>query len=1002
MGHKKEMSDFEKQYKMLNTAQKKAVDTIEGPVIVIAGPGTGKTQILTLRIANILKNAGAGIGPENILALTFTNAGVIAMRERLATFIGPEEAYRTNIYTFHSFCEDQIARYPDYFPSIIYSRVASDVEKINIVENILNENEFEVLKTFGSDYHYIKDILWAIDNLKRESITPDEFAKRIEVQEREILADEDSYYKRNTKKNKKGDLKTNVLKPVKKNKELQIVYNLYQQELEKQKLYDFTDMIMQFVIEAENDEEFASILREQYLYILVDEHQDTNDGQNRIIEVLTSCEYLGDNPNLFTVGDDKQAIYRFQGASVENFLHFEKKFPDAVVINLKDNYRSAQGILDEAHTLITSGDTNKEHTELKAFKKDKADVCVKHTISYRDELVELVRDIKQKIDTGVLPEDIAVFYREHNNLDLIKEVFEKEGIAYIVTSRQNILDDVQIQKLLIFLKVIQDPMDSAYLSKVLLTDLSDVDTMDGLIILDKYKSLSYQMSLFEVLKNKKKLEEFGLNNIDNIVDFADFIQKQVNKSNDMDFVEFFEQFVQESGFLELVLSRDDHMFLLKKLERLFDEVRDSSATKDAFSLEDFNKMINTFESYKLSMDVVRSADISGVNLMTAHGSKGLEFEHVYITNVVDGLWGGKRKNQKFLLPIQTVQGDMEDERRLFYVAMTRAKKSLTISYSDYDLGGREKLPSLFVSDLTARYIDVEQKPKEAMDIFFAPRLKNLTSLVSLDYIQEKFLTTPLSATALNNYFNAPILYYFRNLVRLPSVQNKTMLYGSVLHKALEQFFLLSKERGELGSKTELIEQFEKALKMMYVPGKYYESIKTRGPKALGGYYDFYKDEFNINVEVEKRIRAIPFDLETGEQILLTGTIDKIEFLEDGTVCVIDYKTGKPWSKKTKDEKEALRRQVVFYKLLLNTYNDGQYKMSRGALDFIEPHPDTNEYEKEIVPVSDADVDELKREINTFADDILTGAFLDKEVVQKYGDKSVDEYVKLLQILKTHK
>jgi DNA helicase-2/ATP-dependent DNA helicase PcrA len=388
--------------------------------------------------------------------------------------------------------------------------------------------------------------------------------------------------------------------------------------------------------------------------------------------------------------------------------------------------------------------------------------------------------------------------------------------------------------------------------------------------------------------------------------------------------------------------------------------------------------------------------------MTAHGSKGLEFEHVYITNVVNGLWGGKRKNQKFVLPIQTVQGDMEDERRLFYVAMTRAKQSLTISYADYDLGGREKLPSLFVEDLTARFVDIEQKTDETMKVFFAPRLRSLTSLVSLDYIREKFLTTPLSATALNNYFNAPILYYFRNLVRLPSVQNKTMLYGSILHRALEQFFAKSHDEGSLLQKDVLLEEFDKALRTMHVPGGHYDSIKKRGSEALNGYYDFYKNEFNINVEVEKKIRAIPFDLDDGEQILLTGAIDKIEFLDDGTVSVVDYKTGKPWSKKTKDEKDALRRQIVFYKLLLDTYNDGQYKMSQGTLDFIEPHPDTHEYEKETVPVTDTDVIELKKEINIFAKDILSGDFLDVDIEQKWGDQSLSEYVKLLQILKTHK
>ncbi|PID51643.1 MAG: hypothetical protein CR954_00750, partial [Candidatus Moraniibacteriota bacterium] len=339
---------YEEQYNTLNAQQKRAVENIEGPVTVIAGPGTGKTQVLTLRIAHILQHAGAGIGPENILALTFTSAGVVAMRTRLAQFIGTEEAYRTNIFTFHSFCENHIQQYPEYFPQIAYARVATDVEQIHILEDILDKNEYEHLTTFGSRFHYVKEILHAIDCLKREGLSPDDFTKKIDLQEQAIMADENSYYKRKTKNHNKGDFKDSARKPVDKNRDLCAVFAAYQEALYEKNLYDFSDMIMQFVVVAERDEEFASILREQYQYILVDEHQDTNEGQNRVIAVLTDAEHLGGRPNIFTVGDDKQAIYRFQGASIKNFLHFRDHFDDVTEIHLEDNYRSAQGILDQA------------------------------------------------------------------------------------------------------------------------------------------------------------------------------------------------------------------------------------------------------------------------------------------------------------------------------------------------------------------------------------------------------------------------------------------------------------------------------------------------------------------------------------------------------------------------------------------------------------------------------------------------------------------------------
>lgn len=989
---------FDQQYASLNKAQKMAVDTIEGPVIVIAGPGTGKTQILTLRIANILRSAGAGIEPENILALTFTNAGVAAMRARLATFIGTEQAYRVNICTFHSFCEDHIAQYADFFPLIAYARVASEIEKIQVVEKILSDHEFATLTTFSSDHHYTKDILRAIDHLKREGVTPDEFLRRIDLQEQVILSDEKSYYKRATKEKKKGDLRTGILRPVEKNRELEQVYRAYQEVMQEKNMYDFADMIVQFITVAENNEEFAAIIREKYQYVLVDEHQDTNDGQNRIIETLTSQLYVGDSPNLFTVGDDKQAIYRFQGASVENFLRFEKKYPEAMVIHLENNYRSAQGILDEAHTLISSGDNAKKHTELRAAKNDQAHIRVMRFKTYKDELISIAEDIKKNIAAGVVASDIAVFYREHHNVVYIAEVFEKMGIPFDLMTRQNALRDNDIKKLIMLLKVIDDPLNDESLAAFLLTDLSHIDIDDAIIVIDLYRHTPGAKTLYTFLAKEENMQKAGVSDTASIAALCAFIKKQKEVAQTVFLVEFFESVIRESGFLSLILSREDHVMILKKMERLFDEIREIVTQNDGFVLHDVIAHLQIFEKYDLSMDVVRHLRGQGVQLMTAHGAKGLEFEHVYVTNVVHGLWGGKKKSEKFQLPVDTCVGDMEDERRLFYVAITRAKSALTITFAQYDQSGREKSPSLFISDLSADLIDMELVTSEKYGIFFAPRMHNVLSIISEEFIRERFLRTQLSATALNNYYDSPLKYFFRNLVRLPSAQSKTMIKGSVMHAALEKFFILSKSRGTILTEDELIEQFEHMIHMMRVPREYSESIKKSGMEALRGYYQKYAQESIVNVELEKKIAHIPFVLDDGTEILLTGAIDKMELMSDGTVVVVDYKSGKPWSKKTKEERASLRRQVGFYKLLLDLYHDGQYNMSKGLLDFIEPHPQTHAYEREYVDVSSTDVLRIREEINVFAHDVLSGEFLQKEIQPVYGDRTLAEYIDLLHVL----
>jgi RecB family exonuclease len=254
----------------------------------------------------------------------------------------------------------------------------------------------------------------------------------------------------------------------------------------------------------------------------------------------------------------------------------------------------------------------------------------------------------------------------------------------------------------------------------------------------------------------------------------------------------------------------------------------------------------------------------------------------------------------------------------------------------------------------------------------------------------------LSATALNNYFKSPILYFFCNLLRLPAAQTKTTLYGNVVHKALELFFREAKVEEKIPSSERLQEIFQETLEHEYMLHEYYEEFSRRGKKSLAGYYQERIKEFSINIETEKRLSGLTFALESGEEIRLTGIIDKLEYLPDGTVRVIDYKTGKGWSEKTKDEKECLRRQLAFYKLLLEQYEESgkKFVMSEGVLEFVEPNK-KGIYEQERIVVNDEDCEALKKEINEFAQNVLSGEFLQSDFrSSKYGQ----EFVDLLDIL----
>jgi len=281
---------FEKEYKKLNKAQKEAVEAIDGPVMVVAGPGTGKTQILTLRIANILLKTDTA--PESILALTYTTAGVIAMRERLLEIIG-DRAYRVNIFTFHAFCEHIIKEFSFYFEELEGVRVIGDLERVEIIESIIKENKFKDLVSFHDEFSFLNKIVDGILAIKREGLSPEEFVKKLPIWKKELLANEDLYYKKDFGEYKKGDLKPaeeeKINKRIGKAGELGEIFSLYQKELKKRGLYDFSDMILYVLEELAKNKDLKADVQEKYQYILVDEHQDTNEGQNTSCPV---CETL--------------------------------------------------------------------------------------------------------------------------------------------------------------------------------------------------------------------------------------------------------------------------------------------------------------------------------------------------------------------------------------------------------------------------------------------------------------------------------------------------------------------------------------------------------------------------------------------------------------------------------------------------------------------------------------------------------------------------------------
>ncbi|MEI6346204.1 MAG: ATP-dependent helicase, partial [bacterium] len=366
---------FRTKYKNLNPAQKKAVDTIEGPVMVIAGPGTGKTTILTLRIANILRLTDTPA--SGILAITFTDAGVKAMRIKLREVIGAR-ADEVRIYTFHSFASAVIAEFPEHFVHIARAQQMTDIEAQELVRGILKDKKYKMIRPLGEPDHYVSGILTSISNAKREALTPEMVRDFAKSEAERIAADPDSL---STRGATKGQLKADARKQVEKAEKTLLLADVYEAYEEKKRgngsgstndravggataarKIDFDDLIFELLQAIRTDELLHSLIQEKYLYLLVDEHQDTNDSQNAIIRAIAD---FFDSPNLFVVGDEKQAVYRFQGASVQNFLQFQNAWKNMQVISLEENYRSHQHILDSSFSLIENNYADGEHPLLR-------------------------------------------------------------------------------------------------------------------------------------------------------------------------------------------------------------------------------------------------------------------------------------------------------------------------------------------------------------------------------------------------------------------------------------------------------------------------------------------------------------------------------------------------------------------------------------------------------------------------------------------------------------
>ncbi|MBP6886116.1 MAG: ATP-dependent helicase [Candidatus Pacebacteria bacterium] len=991
---------FDALYAQLNDRQREAVDAIDGPVMVIAGPGTGKTKILTLRIAAILLRTDTP--PEAILALTFTESGAAEMRGRLAAIIGTD-AYRVSVTTFHAYCNSVIQEYPEALSVLAGAASITESDQAVLLQELIDTTAgIELLRPINAPDLYLKAVISSINRLKREGVGCDRVVAVAASEESTIVNAVDLYHEKGVHKGKMKGAYQEQLKQILKLRELAILYEAYQKMLRVQRLYDFNDMIMEVARALETNEELRLILQEKHQYLLVDEHQDTNNAQNRIIELLASFWQL---PNLFVVGDAKQAIYRFQGASLENFLYFKSLYPDVKLIALQDNYRSSQLILDAAEGIRPG-----EDGALTA--QSGHDNALVHVLALSGPDVEywsIAEHIRSRLQAGVKPESIAILTRDNSDAVAMSEFLQKLSVPYTLSTQQDLLADPYLHQLIRIIDAIRNFGSPGPLLVALHAPTLGVDP------LDIYKLTEFcrqGRNPYDVIRSSMLLRDAGIEGVETLTKLSANFASWSRDAEQPEASQALERIIRESGLLGGIISSAQAPDTLARLHELYDLLRSRIQRDRTITLRQFAEHLDFLREHGIALSSHTGTSLPGrVRVMTAHKSKGMEFDYVYIIDAIDGHWGSRQRRELIRIPVALFQKQRfdtppspindDEERNIFYVALTRARNQIVLSYSLRDSTGSESLPTQYIADINPSLLacidtaGLEYRWLEEGAIRYQASPPTIPLGADKEFLNELFARHGLSVTALNNYLKCPWKYFYTNLLRIPEAPAFALMYGNAVDRALEEFFNRF-ANGITGTRESLVALFEDFIRHQPFQKPQLDVALSRGRSALEGYYDTYSATWKPTILNQLRVTAV----ELAEGVLINGKIDKVELIDaSGNVIVVDYKTGKPKTRNqiigaVKDGDGNYMRQLIFYKLLLDRFQGGKYRMGEGVIDFIEPDA-KGKWHRERFAVTPEMAIELAADIVRVAKEIQSLSFWN----QRCSDSECD-YCEL-RVLQSH-
>lgn len=1062
------------RYRQLNARQKQAVDTIDGPVMVVAGPGTGKTELISVRIANILQKTDTL--PENILCLTFTDSGAAAMRERLISIIG-KDAYKVAIHTFHSFGSEIINQHREYFYNGASFQPADDLTRYEMLRGIFSELDYKnpLASTMNGEYTHQSDAARVISELKRSGLTSDELRAVLDANEQTLdtveriivplfsgtvskgLADSltqaitplkeladtaetlyevpplirtiydslvatidacatvhptkplTAWKKQWLTKNSEGSLQFKSRQHITKLRALAFIYYEYLRRMEQAGLFDYDDMILQVVHAMEVHDDLRFNLQEKYLYMMVDEFQDTNLAQMRIIHNLTDNPANEGSPNIMVVGDDDQAIYSFQGADISNILRFRELYPNTQLVTLTDNYRSKDGILVDARQLITQGSERLEtiipeiDKTLTAHNDGQAIVQLREASSCLQERYWLVEEVQSQLERGIPGNEIAILTRRHAELMTLLPYFQKAGITVSYERQDNALDEPPILALETLARCVIALADgdhdgaNALMPELLAHPAWGIEPIElWRLSSDAYSARKHWMEIMQTTPRFIPIHQWLVtlaaqshtHSLETMLDLLlGRIDREEGKTEEIEVISpLFDYYFSEQT---LQKRPDAYLDCLTALRTVRSHLREYAA-KETLTLASFVAFVGLHRRLGTTIPLkrtVREGDTSAVQLMTAHKSKGLEFEVVYIMNAVDSIWGEKARSPSRTigypenLPLAP-SGDTADERlRLFYVAMTRAKQSLTISYSTEDDRGKQMLVASFLSGTESTPITTTVDTAEriaAAELAWHTKLQTPTQELTA-LLAPQLATYKLSVTHLNNFLDVtrggPRAFLLDNLLHFPTAKSPMASYGSAIHATLQQAHVHLAATGERKPLEDVLHDFEVALsKERLSPVDMYTYLQ-KGSEQLRIFLDHAYDSFSPTQKAELNFSYQ--DVHIGDAHV-TGMLDVADLnASDKTMVVTDYKTGKSikdGAAKTEYDKIKLHKytqQLQFYKLMVEHSRDfGSYTVEKGVLSFVEPTPSGEIHSTEI-HYDAADLDRFKQLIERVWHHIIT-------------------------------